>query len=70
MTKSSQFTTTTQILTSRLDYCNSILYMALPTQFSINFNMFRTPAARLLTSTRRYEHITSVLRNLHWLPVK
>ena len=26
-------------------------------------------AARLLTATSRYEHVTPVLRSLHWLPV-
>ena len=26
-------------------------------------------AARLLTATSRYEHVTPVLRRLHWLPV-
>ena len=27
-------------------------------------------AARLITRTRKYEHITPVLRRLHWLPVR
>jgi len=27
-------------------------------------------AARLVTGTRRREHITPVLRQLHWLPVR
>ena len=27
-------------------------------------------AARLLTNTPRYSHITSMMINLHWLPVK
>ena len=26
-------------------------------------------AARLLTSSRKYDHITPVLQELHWLPV-
>eukprot|EP00057_Strongylocentrotus_purpuratus_P002322 XP_003724284.1 PREDICTED: uncharacterized protein LOC100888279 [Strongylocentrotus purpuratus] len=26
-------------------------------------------AARLLTRTRKYEHITPILRSLHWLPI-
>ena len=26
-------------------------------------------AARLLTATSRYDHVTPVLRSLHWLPV-
>ena len=27
-------------------------------------------AARFITGTRKYDHITPVLRNLHWLPVR
>ncbi len=27
-------------------------------------------AIRIITNTRRYEHITSVLRQLHWLPIQ
>ena len=27
-------------------------------------------AARIITGTRKYDHITPVLRELHWLPVK
>ena len=26
-------------------------------------------AARLITGTRKFEHITPILRDLHWLPV-
>ena len=29
----------------------------------------QTSAARLLTATSRYEHVTPVLRSSHWLPV-
>ena len=30
----------------------------------------RTRPARFITGTRKYDHITPVLRNLHWLPVR
>ena len=36
----------------------------------LRHNMVQNSAARLLTGTRRREHITPVLAQLHWLPVK
>jgi len=30
----------------------------------------QNPAARLVTGTRRSDHITPVLRQLHWLPFR
>ncbi len=53
---------------SRLDYCNS-LYMGI-SQSNINrLQMVQNAAARLLTGTRRFDHISPVLCSLHWLPV-
>jgi len=55
-------------ISTRLDYCNSLMY-----GISDNLNRFlqavQNAAARLITSTRRCEHITPVLQQLHWLPV-
>ena len=66
--------TTTQtlihaLITSRLDYCNSIQYGS-PNTVLNKLQYVHNSATRLLTATRRYEHITPVLLNLHWLPVK
>ena len=56
-------------VTSRLDYCNSILY-SLPSSELIKLQRVQNAAARLVTSTPRYCHITPILYELHWLPVK
>lgn len=56
-------------VTSRLDYCNS-LYLGLPKSALDNLQMVQNVAARLLTGTKKHEHITPVLASLHWLTVK
>uniref|UniRef100_A0A672G2J3 Reverse transcriptase domain-containing protein n=1 Tax=Salarias fasciatus TaxID=181472 RepID=A0A672G2J3_SALFA len=56
-------------VSARLDYCNSLL-AACPKSVLKNFQLVQNAAARLLTGTRRHEHITPVLKSLHWLPVE
>ena len=57
------------LITSRLDNGNALLY-------DINENLLtklqlaQNAAARILTKTRKYDHITPVLKELHWLPVR
>ena len=54
---------------SRIDYCNAILY-GLPAIHVNRLQRVQNAATRLLTNTPRYSHITPVMINLHWLPVK
>ena len=51
------------------NYCNSLL-LGLPDSQMHRLQKIHNTAARILTSTRKYEHITPVLYELHWLPVK
>ena len=57
------------LVTSRLDYCNSILY-DLPSTVLQKLQHVQNSAARLLTHSPSREHTTPILRQLHRLPMK
>ena len=57
------------LVTSRLDYGNGLLY-GIPQATLQRLQRIQNCAARLITRTRKYEHITPVLRRFHWLPVR
>ena len=56
-------------ITTRLDYCNA-LYLGVSHGGLHRLQMVQNAAARLLTGTRRRDHISPVLASLHWLPVR
>ena len=56
------------LVTSRLDYCNSVLYN-LPAYQIKKIQRVQNTAARLIYRLSKFCHITPVLRELHWLPV-
>ena len=55
-------------ITSRLDYGNALYYEVSQSALA-RLQTVQNAAARLLTGTRKREHITPVLASLHWLPV-
>ena len=57
------------LVTSRLDYCNSLLY-GIPGYQKDCLQRMQNIAARIVTRCDRRDHITPVLKSLHWLPVK
>ena len=56
-------------ITSRLDFCNSLLY-GLPKQTTERLQHVQNAAARMVALTHKHEHISPVLQELHWLPVE
>ena len=54
--------------TSKLDYCNSLLYV-LSKSLLRKLQSVQNSAAHIITLSRKYDHITPVLTQLHWLPV-
>ena len=56
-------------ISSRIDYCNSLLY-GVAEGLVAKLQAIQNAAARLVTGTRKYDHISPVLRSLHWLPVR
>ena len=57
------------VIISRLDYCNA-LYINIPVKLRDVLQKIMNEAARLITRTSRYDHITKTLIYLHWLPIK
>jgi len=56
-------------VSSRLDYCNSLLY-GIGDGLLMKLQTVQNAAARVVTGTKKFDHITPVLCQLHWLPVR
>jgi len=54
---------------SQIDYCNSLLYGI--SDYNINrLQRIKKSVARIVTNTRKYDHITPILKTIHWLPIR
>ena len=52
------------LVTSQLDYCSAVCY-GLPSYLVLRLQRVQNIAARLISCTHKYDHITSVLIELH-----
>lgn len=57
------------LVTSKLDYCNG-LYTNLQSTLLRKLQAVQNAAARLISDIPRHHSVRSVLRDLHWLPVR
>jgi HEPN domain-containing protein len=62
-------TIATSLVHSKLDYCNSIL-LNLPASQTNRLQLVLNSAARAVTKTPKYHHITPILKSLHWLKIE
>ena len=69
MTVEGARTAAAAFVSCRLDYCNSLLY-GLPDTLLCKLQSVQNATARLITGTRRSDHISPVLCKLHWLPIR
>ena len=56
------------VVTSRLDYCNSLLYNTSQGNLT-KLQRVQNNLARVVAGSRRRDHIMPVLFDLHWLPI-
>ncbi len=57
------------LIFSHIDYCNALLY-DIP-QYQLNkFQRIQNMAAKLIFQQPKFSHVTPLLKELHWLPVK
>ena len=54
---------------SRLDYCNGI-FAGLPAATLAPLQRVLHTAARFANDLKPFDHVTSALKDLHWLPIK
>ena len=69
LTSEAMLTLTQAFVSSRLDYCNSVL-AGVSSQLLQKMQVIQNAAARFVMGARRRDHMIPVLRELLWLPVR
>ena len=69
LTQSATAQLVSSAITSRLDYCNSIL-AGLPLKQISRLQSVQNNAAKLVLRKSNFDHVTPLLQELHWLPIK
>ena len=65
LTQEALITVVHAFVTSRIDYCNSLLYGI----SDYNINHLQNITAQIVTNTQKYDYITPILQKLHWLSI-
>jgi hypothetical protein len=61
-------TIATSLIHTKIDYCNS-LFLNLPATQTHRLQLILNSAARAVTKTPKFHHITPILKSLHWLTI-
>jgi hypothetical protein len=69
MNLSTACTIASSLIHSKLDYCNSLL-LNLPASSLKRLQFVLNSAARAVTNTSKFSHITPILKSLHWLKIE
>ena len=54
---------------TRLDYCNSLLY-GIPEESINKLQRVQSAAAKLIFGLQKFDHLSQILKDLHWLPIR
>ena len=63
-----RITTINALVFSKLDYCSSVWSNTTDTNIR-KLQSVQNFAARIVSNTEKYDHVTPVLKSLRWLPV-
>ena len=57
------------LVTPKIDYCNSVLCM-LPVKSITKLQRVQNACAKLIFRAKKFNHVTPLMKQLHWLPVR
>ena len=69
LTKKEKSILACSLVLSKLDYCNA-LYYGINSSLLNKLQYVQNCAARLVYKRRKFDHVSDILYELHWLPIK